>query len=139
MGIEASSDTFICSGLSVTGFPKTNLVGVPNSTVLTWTVNGLFPVSFVAKNKSTAVKYAPLESSFLPFALGASVILPPTVNDCANGSVYLVIEVLIVLVVFTLVVFAVVFVIVVNLVVKFIVLVVLVIVVWYLSTLPWAR
>jgi hypothetical protein len=62
------------------------LVGVPNSTVLISTVTGQFPLSLLAKNKSTAVTKAPFESLLYPFAFGASPGFPPTVNDCASGS-----------------------------------------------------
>ena len=44
--------------------------------------------SLFAKKRSTAVKNAPFSSSFVPIGEGAS-ILPPTLNDCASGSTYL--------------------------------------------------
>ena len=71
----------ISSGLSVTGSPITSLVGVPSSTVLISTLTGLLLLSLLAKNRSTAVKYAPLVSSFAPVGSEVVLILPPTVND----------------------------------------------------------
>ena len=81
----ASVEIFTCSGFNVTGFPKITLVGVPNCTVLISHVTGAVPISFLAKKTSTAVKYAPLISSFALIAFGAS-IFPPTTKDCASGS-----------------------------------------------------
>jgi hypothetical protein len=69
-------------------------VGVPSSTVLISTFTGAFPASFLAKNKSTAVKKAPFISSFVDVGEGAS-IFPPTTNDCARGSINLCIVVLV--------------------------------------------
>jgi hypothetical protein len=63
-------------------------VGVPSSTVLISTFTGALPPSFVAKNKSTAVKNAPFTSSVVDVGEGASTF-PPTTNDCARGSINL--------------------------------------------------
>lgn len=85
VSISPSSEILMSDGLKVTDFPKTILVGVPNSTVLISTLNGALPSSLLAKNNPTEVKNAPFISSILSFAPGAST-LPPTVNDCASGS-----------------------------------------------------
>ena len=63
-------------------------MGVPSSTVLISTFTVAFPLSFLAKNKSTAVKKAPLESSVARPSLEESgdSIFPPTTKDCARGS-----------------------------------------------------
>ena len=85
VAISALSETLTSSGLNVTGVPITILVGVPSSTVLISTLTGAFPLSLLAKNKSTSVKNAPFTSSFELFGEGA-YIFPPTTNDCASGS-----------------------------------------------------
>ena len=94
MAIVASFEILTWFGLSVTGNPITVLVGVPSSTVLISTFTGAFPESFLAKNKSTAVKNAPFTSSNDDVGEGAS-IFPPTTNDCARGSTNLWIDVLV--------------------------------------------
>jgi hypothetical protein len=53
---EASVRNINLIGLNVTGNPITVLVGVPSSTVLISTFTGAFPLSFLAKNKSTQLK-----------------------------------------------------------------------------------
>ena len=67
-----SVDVVIWDGSnSTSAWSAANLsVGVPNSTVLIWTLTFWLGSTF-AKNKSTAVRKAPVSS---------------TVNDCANGS-----------------------------------------------------
>ena len=72
-------------GFKVTGFPTIFLVGDPSLTVLISTLIGSLPFAgFLEKNKSNAVKNAPLASSFWPLMSGSS-IFPPTLKVCANG------------------------------------------------------
>ena len=79
------SETSISEGFKVTAFPILVSVGIPNSIVLISTSIASSPDALLAKNKSTFVNNTPFLSFAGLYEFGAS-IFPPTVKDCANGS-----------------------------------------------------